>query len=220
MKICAISDLHGYLPNNIEESDLLLIAGDLIPLDIQSSYSLSEEWFKVDFNNWIASLPVDKVIIVGGNHDGFIDDKCLLFKNIIHPKCVYLEDELYEYNGIKIYGTPWCHQFGDWWFMDKDNNLARKFEKIPENVDILLCHDAPYGACDLLLQNVRWNTHEHIGGKMLRNAILEKKPSKVIVGHLHSCNHNWEQLGDSLVRNVSLKDEHYKVVYDPTYFTI
>ena len=43
MKICTISDLHGYLPNNIEESDLLLIAGDLIPLDIQSSYSLSEE---------------------------------------------------------------------------------------------------------------------------------------------------------------------------------
>ena len=143
MKICAISDLHGYLPNNIEESDLLLIAGYLIPLDIQSSYSLSEEWFKADFNNWITSLPVDKIIIVRGNHDGFIDDKCLLFKDIIHPKCVYLEDELYEYNGIKIYGTPWCHQFGDWCLMDKDNNLARKFEKIPENVDILLCHDAP-----------------------------------------------------------------------------
>ena len=104
MKICAISDLHGYLPNNIEESDLLLIAGDLIPLDIQSSYSLSEEWFEVDFNNWIASLPVDKVIIVGGNHDGFIDDKCLLFRDILSSKCIYLEDELYEYNGIK-YGV-------------------------------------------------------------------------------------------------------------------
>ena len=64
MKICAISDLHGYLPNNIEESDLLLIAGDLIPLDIQSSYSLSEEWFKVDFNNWITSIPIFIPIVI------------------------------------------------------------------------------------------------------------------------------------------------------------
>ena len=36
IKICAISDLHGYLPE-IRPCDLVLVCGDSIPLNVQAS---------------------------------------------------------------------------------------------------------------------------------------------------------------------------------------
>ena len=59
---------------------------------------------------------------------------------------------------------------------------------------------------------------EHIGNKILRDAILDKSPKVALVGHLHSANHNWEQLGNTMVRQVSLLDESYIPTYPIFYF--
>ena len=37
MKICAISDLHGFLIDYIEPCELVLICGDIVPLYMQHS---------------------------------------------------------------------------------------------------------------------------------------------------------------------------------------
>ena len=227
LNICAISDLHGYLPDNIRNSDLLVIAGDVVPLDIQTNMQASKEWFATVFNNWVDNLPVKDVIMIAGNHDFALERNVITSEegiseitSVLTSKCCYLKDEIIEYEGKHIYGTPWCHLFGRWAFMTSDNSLEIIFKKIPENLDLLITHDAPYGCTDICLQDVSWNKHEHIGSKPLREAILEKNPLKVVHGHLHSTSHDWDTLGNSLVRNVSLVDEHYKPVYDPTYFTI
>ena len=46
MKIAGISDLHGYLPN-IEKSDILLIAGDISPLNIQFNKPEMKKWLEL-----------------------------------------------------------------------------------------------------------------------------------------------------------------------------
>ena len=185
LNICAISDLHGYLPDNIEESDLLVIAGDVIPLNIQTDMQASKEWFATTFNNWVDNLPVKNVIMIAGNHDFALERSIFTgaseITSVLTSKCCYLKDEIIEYEGKLIYGTPWCHIFRRWAFMTSDNSLEIIFKKIPENLDLLITHDAPYGCTDICLQDFSWNTHEHIGSKPLREAILEKNPLKALI---------------------------------------
>ena len=54
-----------------------------------------------------------------------------------------------------------------------DNKIREKFKNIPENIDILLTHDAPYGCSDICYEG-RSKGH-HAGSFPLREAILEKK---------------------------------------------
>ena len=88
-----------------------------------------------------------------------------------------------------------------------------------KNLDILITHDAPYGVSDILLQKeCKWCTGEHIGNKVLTEAILEKEPKIVLHGHLHSTSREFEELGKSKVINCSIKDEFYNPIYEPLYF--
>ena len=46
MKIAAFSDNHGWLPDNMPKADVLVIAGDILPLDIQRDVNKSIQWLK------------------------------------------------------------------------------------------------------------------------------------------------------------------------------
>ena len=67
IKICAMSDLHGYLPE-INACELVLICGDIVPLSAQGSSRYTSRWYKRAFKTWAESLPCDKVIFIAGNH--------------------------------------------------------------------------------------------------------------------------------------------------------
>ena len=227
ISICAISDLHGYLPK-VEPCDLVLICGDIVPLRIQERTEDSYKWFSTEFKEWAMDLPCDKVIFIAGNHECTLpthyNDYKKLFDN--DNKITYLCHEGYIYKGpdgkeYSIFGTPYCQIFGTWAFMLPDSKLREKYSEIPENLDILLTHDAPYGVSDVLLQKeCKWATGEHIGNVPLREAILEKQPKIHVFGHLHSVSKEFNTLGSTKVRNCSIKDEFYNVAYPLTYFTI
>lgn len=225
MKVCALSDLHGYLPKDIEPCELVLICGDISPLKIQGSNILMREWITEVFKPWCESLPCDNVIFIGGNHDFIavnLDFMYSVFPN--DDKVTYLCNESYIYTSREgkeytIFGSPYCKVFGSWAFMRKDEILTELFSEIPENVDILMTHDAPYGCSDICLE-APWTNFNNIGNKPLRDAILEKSPTIHISGHLHSASREWTTLGNTKHINCSIKNERYEPVYDYIVFDL
>jgi len=227
MKICAFSDMHGNYDFKVELCDIVLICGDIVPLHIQRNDGLSEEWFKTFFIPWCNNLPCEKVVFIAGNHDKLMESNPERVRLALEgqDKIVYLECECYEYNGKIIYGTPLCKKFYNWHFMsltlEEQKKLYERHLKAIGKIDILLCHDAPYGISDVLLQkDCWWADGTHIGNTALRWLVDEAKPQLVFHGHLHSCQHEGETLNDTKIYCVSLLDENYKMVYKPLYIEI
>ena len=69
MRLIAISDLHGNLPEIKEQADIMIIAGDISPLYIQGRKSDMTNWLKNEFIDWINSLNVETVYLIAGNHE-------------------------------------------------------------------------------------------------------------------------------------------------------
>lgn len=227
MKICGISDMHGQLSFKVEPCDVLCICGDIVPLNIQSNTVKTLNWIEREFKPWCSEQPCKNILLIGGNHDICFEHNEEEMKYIFrNTKVKYLVDETYEYTDeesgkiYKFYGSPWCHIFGHWAFMIPDEAIAEKLKNMPNDIDVLLTHDAPYGTSDVLQQNVPWNTHDHIGCKPIADAVIEKQPKVHLKGHLHSTNHECEMLGDTKVYTVSLLDEKYQLVYEPLYLDI
>ena len=227
MKFCAISDTHGLLPE-IEPCDVLIIAGDISPLKIQHNFKLMSDWIFGDFVNWILNLPCEQVILIAGNHDGWFlaanEIQKAMIKYASLGKVIYLENKLttlYDEDNkeIKIFGTPYCHMFGSWPFMVSEETLEEKFKEIPENVDLLISHDPPFGICDIDTILAKYPPI-HVGNKMLTDRIWEVKPKMVISGHIHSGDHNLVEVSGTKYVNVSLSDETYEFSYKPFYFEL
>lgn len=226
MKICAFSDMHGNLGFEIDACDIVLICGDIVPLNIQRNATLTEVWLKETFIPWCISLPCEKVVFVGGNHDFLLADNPSRIRLLLQgqDKVVYLDCETFEYQGKVIYGTPMCKPFRRWAFMPSYEVQDEKYErhlKIIGHIDIVMAHDAPYGVSDILLQkDCWWADGSHIGNHSLRKFIENAKPQILLHGHLHSTSHSKEMLGDTEVYNVSLLDENYEMVYKPLYIEL
>jgi len=223
MKICAVSDLHGNLPK-LPSCDLLLIGGDISPLNIQSNMPEMRNWLISDFKYWLQSLEFKEVILVAGNHDFYFERNQNKVQGIITElsravNITYLKNQLYEtyINGerITIFGTPYCHQFGNWAFMREDDKLREYFAECPDEVDIILSHDAPYGITDVCLESTFRDEGEHIGNIPLRERLETVNFKYLIHGHLHSSEHNLTKFKKGYVANSSLLNEKYKLVYPP-----
>lgn len=225
MKIAVISDLHGYLPKyQFENVEVLLICGDIIPLNIQSNMPASKTWFDTTFRSWAESLNVEKIIFIAGNHDISIERDRNWFKTKFskYSKIAFLDNELCEYLSTQdgktysIFGTPYCKQFGNWAFMRNPETLVKKYSSIPENLDILITHDAPMlcGIGFIHHQDVSWGNQE-AGNKILADVILNKKPKYVFSGHIHSGQHELQECDGIKLANTSIVDEKYNVYYKP-----
>lgn len=236
MKIQAISDLHGHLPE-LTKCDLLLIAGDICPTD-DHSVSNQEKWIKSEFIPWLNELQCGKVIFIAGNHDFWFERKDKeeirsIFSELTNEKAIYIEDESiyygyldsikYEDNEvprfqtIKIHGTPRCKQFGNWAFMHDSHILSNYYDKIPLDCDILLCHDAPDLNDQGVIKEGRYKG-TNAGNHVLAAYIVDREPKYVIHGHIHSANHDFNEFNKTKMVCVSIKDEKYQPVYEPLTF--
>lgn len=201
MKIISISDIHGYLPK-LPKCDIVTIAGDIVPVNIQRQYESCISWLSGPFQEWALNLDCKKVIFIAGNHDfvfeylsnngvhsaiendirtynGYLDPISIMnmlfqLDNVDDPKIIYLQDSAYIYNNIKFYGTPWCPELKNWAFYGDSKKLYNKFNEIQEDTDILITHCPPkYGLQGTVLET-NWNYMTDFGCVELQQVIDEK----------------------------------------------
>jgi Icc-related predicted phosphoesterase len=176
MIIDCIADTHGFFPK-LEGGDLLIVAGDLTARDTPKEH--------LEFVAWLRLQPYEMRIFIGGNHDNALE------KYAIHGAsgdfCYYLCDSGMEFNGFKIYGSPWIKTFPGMnphckaFTVDTEEELAEKFAKIPEDTDILITHSPPWGILDTNDEG------KHCGSKSLacRIGYMKNPPKLWVWGHIH-----------------------------------
>ena len=178
--------------------------------------------------NW----PSDKIFFIAGNHD-FAFDGHMSYNDIMelsinsNNKLWYLQNNSVIYTDKEgkdytIFGTPYCRIFRKWAFMLPDEELAIKYADIPENVDILLSHDAAdINNLGLVPPNI-WHPDEslNVGNTVLAEAVKLKKPKYYFCGHIHDGNHKVETIDNTLMANVSLLNDSYQISYEPLYLDI
>lgn len=217
MKIVTISDLHGKLPDNIPECDLLLIGGDICP-DYYSSIRAVEQlfWLNNEFRKWLNRQPARNIVSTWGNHDwvGYSDAV-----NRLNLPWKVLVDEQLIIDGFKIWGSPWQPRFCDWAFNLDEPDLAKKWELIPKGIDILLLHGPPYGYGDLAPSYGRSKRETvNTGSPSLTVKIADIRPRLVVCGHIHSGYGVYDMGNGVIIANSSLVNEQCEMVNRPLVF--
>jgi Icc-related predicted phosphoesterase len=205
MKIDCVSDLHGYYPK-LEGGDLLIVAGDLTARNTIEEFE--------DFNYWLVHQDYPKKIIIAGNHDGILE-KARPSKRYFSVG-IYLKDDLEEYEGLKIWGSPWTPTFYDWYFMkERGEEIKAMWDLIPDDIDILVTHGPPYGILDKTQISSRKDNHGHAGCMDLMNTIPRLKNLKLhVFGHIHE-GYGQVVINDTRFVNASIMNEDYEPVNEP-----
>lgn len=129
--------------------------------------------------------------------------------------CTYLQDELIELYGLKIYGTPWQPEFCKWAFnMPRGQPCLDKWNEIPANIDLLISHTPPLGHGDLCCSGVRAGCVE-----LLSTVQQRVKPKYHVFGHVHE-GYGITSDGKIIFVNASTCDINYLPHNHPVVFDI
>lgn len=198
MKILCLSDEECpalwdyYTPGKLKGYDLILSCGDL----------------KASYLSFIVTMARCPVLYIHGNHDTGYSRK--------PPEgCDCIEDQLVEYNGLRILGLGGCRRYrpGDHQYTEKE--MRKRIRKLRfklwwhKGVDIVIAHAAPYGIGDD-------NDIAHRGFEAFVELIEKYQPKYFLHGHIHmNYGQNIQrikQVGDTQVINVY---ERYELDIDP-----
>jgi Icc-related predicted phosphoesterase len=221
MIIDCISDLHGHLPL-LSGGDLLIIAGDLT--------ANNRAWQYLNFIEWLKNQKYRCKVLVCGNRDDLIYRRRWTFCKENEPfpstHAKYLCDSGIEFEGLKIWGSPWTKIFpginlkATAFTVQMECELEEKWENIPAGIDILVTHGPAYGIFDVIKPN------KHVGSIELRHQIRGRiKPRLHVFGHIHECGGKVIDLMDLVCVNSSYVDENYqpahnavRIIYDNDIF--
>jgi Icc-related predicted phosphoesterase len=220
MKIVAISDMHGKLTplDEMPSGDLLIIAGDIAPYYHGWTLLNQAHWLRDKFISWLDEMSgkVKNIVGIAGNHDWVFQKGKHLLPNMPWH---YLEVSSIEIDGVKIFGSPWTPFFCDWAFnyppdpMESEKFAPELYEKIEDGTDIIVTHGPPINILDKCPDGYRAGCYH------LKKRIFEIKPKLWIGGHIHGA-HGVEVIDGTTFANVSILDEQYKRVYQPTVLEI
>lgn len=199
IRFVCISDTHGKIEGSklhMPPGDVLLHAGDFTQKGHMNEIQ--------KFNSYLGALPYKVKVVIAGNHDLTFDDNITeaslrtfgVQKSTVQSylserglksvkqmltSAIYLEDSLVTVCGIKIYGAPWQPVFCDWGFnLNRGEDILKKWQTIPADLDILMTHGPPVGHGDLTGGN------NNVGCVELLNTVQKRvKPKFHVFGHIH-----------------------------------
>jgi Icc-related predicted phosphoesterase len=180
-------------PSVFPAGDILIHAGDMTNGGTVDELNIVNQWFGT-------ITQYRHKYVIGGNHD-----ICLHDPNIgrsVLTNVTYLDDELVEVGGVKIYFSPTNFMLSMGWFGVPDQK--ERCERIPEGIDILVTHGMPYGILDLLpdFDSDHGKANTPGGSQDLLKRVKEVNPKYHIFGHLHD-RYGQEKVGDTQFLNVA-----------------
>lgn len=215
LRVVFISDTHNLhdsmLP--VPDGDILIHAGDATMMGRMNEIAAFGAWFR--------HLPHKHKVFVAGNHDWMFEKNPSLAKDILNQgilglkdtsEITYLMDNEVTIEGLRIYGSPWQPRFYDWAFnVDRGADIKRKWDLIPEGLDVLITHGPPWGIHDQSTPNLGSN---HLGCEELMVAAERIKPKIHVYGHIHG-GYGKSQFNNTLCINAAICNEAYKPVNEP-----
>lgn len=224
MRIVALSDQHGFLPD-IPPCDLLIVAGDVCPDRFGPFMAVHDPhqqraWFDREVRPWLTAAPATHTLLTWGNHDWCGQACSFLSDSPAHARSTNLQILVDEATTIpcsdgtkshvSVWATPWSNRFMRWAFMKKPSELEAVYAAIPEGIDILVSHQPPLYYGDRTF-NLDAGRVEHVGSRELLDAVERVRPRIVVCGHVHGSFGRYEHQGIQIY-NVSVVDEAYRLV--------
>ena len=173
--IFAFSDTHGshrclQVP---EDADIIICAGDAVEDNL-----VGDEYD--DFIEWFSALPCKWKIFVPGNHELSFElgQADRIIQRMTEKGISVLEDAIEDCDGVIIASIS--------------GNSSISDADIPEDIDIVVTHNPPYGILD-----------ENMGSVNILNFIMKAKPKYPLFGHIHSTAGQNVQFGDIKCINVA-----------------
>lgn len=194
MTILHISDIHG-LHNQLTTlpaADVIVHSGD---------FTLGgSEKETIEFMQWFCDLPYNHKVFVAGNHDMCMygADKVEGLPDDVHYFC----NSGIDIDGIKFYGMPMFMEYA------MDGTYEQHIKDIPDDTDVLVTHQPPYGILDG--GEYKGQASYHYGDYFLYTRVIDVKPKLHLFGHDHNAYGSIEQFGTAF-SNAAVVDEHYKL---------
>lgn len=199
MKITAISDTHSlHHQLNLPGGDMLIHTGDVCNRGTQQE--------AINFMEWIEKQPYTYKVFIAGNHDFFFENFTQKeIQDRLPQGIFFLNDSGIEIEGIKIWGSPITPTFCNLVFnRNRGIEIAKHWDKIPQDTDILITHGPAYGILDKTLNGI------NVGCEELAEKLITIKPKFHIFGHIHEACGSTKQ-GDTTYINASSVNIEYKV---------
>lgn len=168
------------------------------------------------FGTWLGCQPHEDVVLTWGNHDLLAEEnEPEAIAALLHGAqrgVTILNNSGAIVQGLKFWGVPYSTPFGDWAFMPPEAEAARRYEKIPPDVDVVVSHGPPAGIGD----RVARAPCPEVGSKALRDRLWQICPQIVAFGHIHEGYGSYTDLwrGTSFY-NCAVLNERYELVHDP-----
>jgi hypothetical protein len=207
LRFVCMSDTHNKIDKIvIPNGDVFVHCGDAV------NHLTSARDLRV-FNRFVGTLPHKHKLFVSGNHCISLDETRPDLSQKLLNNMTYIQDQLVDIDGVRIYGTPWrpkrgCFYRSEAFGYDAQRIGEDKWSNIPDSIDILLTHCPPFSIRDYSKMH-----GARLGCPALLDEIVTRiKPRIHLFGHMHICHgtsiYKSEENPHLQSTNSSLADSH------------